>query len=247
MSTYRLRALVLRKTRLGEADIILTLLSDDGRIVRAVAKGMRKPTSRFSGRLEPGSVADLMLASGRNLEIISDVRSVDLHTGLRAEYGRLTAASVVLDVLDKMAVEGQPEERLYGLACATLTALERAEDPSQKCVVTGFLLKAMAMHGYRPHLDSCVACASAAEGPTEFSLDAGGVLCPACGGSAPALSSGVRNLLTWLLASKMDDIARTELSSREMNEAFALMRQFVTYHLPARLKALEFYANGAAQ
>lgn len=247
MSTYALRTLVLRKTRLGEADIILTLLADDGRIVRAVAKGMRKPTSRFSGRLEPGSVVDLMLASGRNLEIVSDARSVDLHASLRADYGRLTAASVVLDVLDKMAVEGQPEERLFGLACATLSALERAEPSRQRPVVTGFLLKAMAMHGYRPHLDSCVACACTAEGSTAFSLDAGGVLCPACGGSAPPLSTTARDLLTWLLAATMEDIANTDLPSREAGEAFSLMRQFITYHLPARLKALEFYANGATR
>ncbi|HET6498620.1 MAG TPA: recombination protein O N-terminal domain-containing protein, partial [Coriobacteriia bacterium] len=88
MTAYRIRALVLRKTRLGEADIILTLLAGEGTIVRAVAKGMRKPTSRFAGRLEPGSVVDLLLAPGRTLEVVSDVRSVDLHPGLRDEYER---------------------------------------------------------------------------------------------------------------------------------------------------------------
>lgn len=247
MSAYALRALVLRKTKLGEADVIVTLLSADGCIVRAVAKGMRKPTSRFAGRLEPACVVDLMLASGRTLEIVSDARSVDLHAALRQEYDRLTAASVVLDVLDKMAVEGQPEERLFGLACATLSALESAEPSRQRAVVTGFLLKAMSMHGYRPHLDSCVSCACVAEGGTEFSLEAGGVLCPACGGTAPPLSAGARNLLGWLLASTMEEIATADLPLREVNDDFALMRQFVAHHLPARLKALEFYANGVGQ
>jgi recombinational DNA repair protein (RecF pathway) len=61
------------------------------------------------------------------VEVVSDARSVDLHAGLRTDYERSTAASVVLDVLDKMAVEGQPEERLFGLACATLGASETAE------------------------------------------------------------------------------------------------------------------------
>ncbi len=244
MTAYSLRALVLRKTKLGEADMILTLLSADGRIVRAVAKGMRKPTSRFAGRLEPGSVVDLMLARGRTLEVVSDARSVDLHSGLRTEYERSTAASVVLDVLDKIAVEGQTEERLFGLACATLSAIERADPGRLRATVTAFLLKAMAMHGYRPHLDSCVSCACSARGRIGFSLEAGGVLCPTCGGSAPQMSASSRELLSWLLASTMDTIAGTELPAREVSETFALMRQFVTYHLPARLKALEFYANG---
>jgi DNA repair protein RecO (recombination protein O) len=247
VTSYALRVLVLRKTKLGETDVIVTLLSSDGGIVRAVAKGMRKPTSRFAGRLEPGSVADLMLAPGRTLEVVSDARSVDLHPGLRADYERSTAASVVLDVLDKMAVEGQPEERLFGLACATLGALETAELGRLRALVSAFLLKAMSMHGYRPHLDSCVSCACAAGGGSGFSLEAGGVLCPACGGSAPPLSSGARDLLSWLLASMMEEIARTELPQREEAEVFGLMTQFVAYHLPARLKALEFYASGAGQ
>lgn len=247
MSSYTLRALVLRKTKLGEADIIVTLLAADGRIVRAVAKGMRKPTSRFAGRLEPASVADLLLASGRTLEIVSDARSVDLHAGLREDYERSTAASVVLDVLDKMAVEGQQEERLFGLACATLSALEKADIARLDALVTAFLLKAMAMHGYRPHLDSCVSCACAASDRTSFSLEAGGVLCPACGGTAPPLSTTTRELLTWLLAATMDEIAHAELPQRDVKAAFGLMRQFVTFHLPARLKALEFYANGGGQ
>lgn len=248
MSSYSLRALVLRKTKLGEADVIVTLLAADGRIVRAVAKGMRKPTSRFAGRLEPGSVVDLMLATGRTLEVVSDARSVDLHPGLREDYERSTATSVVLDVLDKMAVEGQQEERLFGLACATLSALEQATDTSSlEALVTALLVKAMAMHGYRPHLDSCVSCACDASGRTSFSLEAGGVLCPACGGTAPPLSTGARELLTWLLAATMDDIVRAELPPRDVSATFVLMRQFVTFHLPARLKALEFYANGAGQ
>lgn len=247
MTSYALRVLVLRKTKLGEADVILTLLSSDGGIVRAVAKGMRKPTSRFAGRLEPGSVADLMLAPGRTFEVVSDARSVDLHAGLRADYERSTAASVVLDVLDKMAVEGQPEERLFGLACATLGALETAELSRIRPLVTAFLLKAMSMHGYRPHLDSCVSCACTAGGRSGFSLEAGGILCPACGGSAPPLSAGARELLSWLLASTMEEISRTDLPQREEFEAFGLMKQFVAYHLPARLKALEFYASGAGQ
>lgn len=247
MTSYALRVLVLRKTKLGEADIILTLLSADGRIVRAVAKGMRKPTSRFAGRLEPASVADVMLAPGRTLEVLSDARSVDLHPGLRAAYERSTAASVVLDVLDKMAVEGQPEERLFGLACATLAALEAAETERLRAVVTGFLLKAMAMHGYRPHLDSCVSCACSVVDRSGFSLDAGGVLCSACGGTTPMLGRGARELLSWLLAATMEEIGRTDLPQREVSEAFGLMRQFVTYHLPARLKALEYYAGGGGQ
>ncbi len=247
MPAYPLRALVLRKTKLGEADIIVNLLADDGRIVRAVAKGMRKPTSRFAGRLEPGSVVDLMLNTGRTLEVVSDARSVELHAALRTDYERSCAASVVLDVLDKLAMEGQTEQRLFGLACATLDVLVSAEEGAIRTVVTAFLVKAMAMHGYRPHLESCVSCACAAAAADRFSLEAGGVVCPQCGGAghaAPRLSGGGRTALHTLLASTMAEVAASPLEPRVAEECFALMRGFVAFHVPVRIKALEFYANG---
>ena len=64
-ATYAARALVLRRTKLGESDVICTLLSSDGSQVRAVAKGARKPTSTFSSRLEVFAVCDLLLSRGR--------------------------------------------------------------------------------------------------------------------------------------------------------------------------------------
>lgn len=248
MPSYQLRALVLRKTKLGEADIILNLLAADGRIVRAVAKGMRKPTSRFSGRLEPGSVADLMLNTGRNLEIVSDARSVDLHAALRTDYDRSCIASVVLDVLDKLAVEGQAEERLFGLACATLDALSTASAEAGRAVLTAFLVKAMAMHGYRPHLDSCVLCGCEPGAVTRFSLESGGVTCPSCceeGHGSTRLSQAGCEALRTLLRSTMADVAATPPPARVLSECFDIMRDFLTCHVPVRIKALDFYSGQA--
>jgi DNA repair protein RecO (recombination protein O) len=118
MPPYPLTALVLRKTKLGETDTILSLLAEDGRQVRAVAKGLRRPGSKFGARLEPFSVVDLLLNSGRSLEIVSEARTVHAHAGLREDLERSEAAAVVADLLDKVSVEGQHEPRLFALADA---------------------------------------------------------------------------------------------------------------------------------
>ena len=68
--TYTERALVLRRTKLGESDLILTMLADDGSLAKAVAKGARKPKSSFAARTEPLCVADLLCARGRSLDIV---------------------------------------------------------------------------------------------------------------------------------------------------------------------------------
>ena len=76
--SYRARCIVLAKTKLGEADLILTMLAQDGTQIRGVAKGARKPgNKRFGARLEPFSVVELQLYPGRSLETITEARCED--------------------------------------------------------------------------------------------------------------------------------------------------------------------------
>lgn len=245
MPAYPLRALVLRKTKLGEADLILTLLAADGRQVRAVAKSARKPKSRFGARAEPYTVVDLLLHTGRTLDIIAEAQTVTSHEALRMDLDRSAHASVVADVLDKASVEGQRDERLFGLALATLDALAVAPIEQLVAVTGAFLIKAMAMIGYRPQLATCVSCAAARTGGL-FSLEAGGVVCPACGDLQPAvlpLSEGARAALSAMLAARMADVAALGIPPAVARECLTLLRAFVRFHMPARLKALEFLGS----
>jgi len=246
MPTYPLQALVLRKTKLGETDTILTLLAEDGRQVRAVAKGLRKPGGRFGARLEPYAVCDLMLNTGRSLEIVTDARTVATHSGLREDLDRSAAAAVVADLLDKISVEGQHEERLFALATTTFDVMETAPIESMPALVVAFLVKAMAMHGYRPQLESCACCAQEVGETREFSVSGGGALCPQCGSldaSTVRFSPEGRAWLTKLLQARMAEIPEFEMPAEAMRDCFELVRAFVGFHVPARLKALDFYAG----
>jgi DNA repair protein RecO (recombination protein O) len=249
MPAYPLRAIVLRKTKLGETDLILTLLAEDGSQVRAVAKGARKPGSRFGARAEPYTVADMLLHTGRSLEVIAESRTVVSHEELRADLDRSTHAAVVADLLDKACVECQADERLYGLALATLDAMVSVPCDQLMAVTLAFLIKAMAMIGYRPQLDSCVACAGEPTGGRLFSLESGGVLCSACGqtetGVLP-LTEDARIALGELFLARMADLPELDIPPAVQRECFALLRAFVVHHLPARLKALEYLAGQVA-
>ena len=245
MPAYPLTALVLRKTKLGETDTILTLLAKDGSQVRAVAKGMRKPGSRFAGRLEPFASSNMLLHRGRSLDVVSEADTLCSHAPLREDYDSMMAASVVADLLDKISVQGQAAEHLYGLAQATFDAMEEAEPGAHQRIVTAFLLKAMALHGLKPELESCACCASEATGGSAFSMSSGGVLCPECGdASQVSFSDEGRLLLLLLLRSTMADVLQMVSDPKREHETFDLMRSFVAYHVPARLKALDMYAGG---
>lgn len=246
MPAYPLTALVLRKTKLGETDVILTLLAEDGSQVRAVAKGLRKPGSRFGGRLEPYSVVDLLLHTGKSLEVVSEARCVTTHAGLRDDLDRGAAASVVADVLDKVSLEGQTEARLFGLGTTTLSAMEASDLAALPALTVAFLLKALAMHGYRPELEGCASCAGDPGESGAFSASHGGALCPACGDVDPSalrLPAEAREWLSFFMRSTMAQIAAAQIPPAAVADCFTIVRGFVAYHLPARLKALDYYAG----
>jgi len=248
MATYTLRALVLKKVKLGEMDVIVSFLSDEGKHLRAVAKGMRKPGSRIGGRLEPYGVVDLLVRTGRTLDTIVEVEAVRTRAAIFAEYERSVTASVVVDVVDKLSVEGQVEPRIFGLADATLEALEGAPAGKLQIILVGFLVKAMAMHGCRPIFDRCACCSrpSTHAGVKRFSLSEGGTICPNCKDTAEhsmTASSEACVLLGELLYKTMAEIAADSdtTSERVVAEALALMHAFVRHHLSARLRALDLY------
>lgn len=246
MPAYPLRALVLRKTKLGEADLILTLLASDGRQVRAVAKGARGRKSRFGARVEPFSVLDLLLHTGRNLEVMAEAETVASHDGIRSDYDRTTAASVVVDVLNKISVEGQAEPQLFEMSAVTLDVIESAPVEALRAIVLAFLLKALSMQGYRPTLDECASCAGDVPSVgAAFSLAAGGVLCGRCAAEDAAalpLSDGARAVLRTLIRARMADIPGLGIPEELQSEVMAVLRAYLAYHLPARLRALEYFA-----
>ncbi|WP_237048553.1 DNA repair protein RecO, partial [Mycobacterium tuberculosis] len=106
MRLYRDRAVVLRQHKLGEADRIVTLLTRDHGLVRAVAKGVRRTRSKFGARLEPFAHIEVQLHPGRNLDIVTQVVSVDAFaTDIVADYGRYTCGCAILETAERLAGE----------------------------------------------------------------------------------------------------------------------------------------------
>lgn len=246
MPSYPLRALVLRKTKLGETDVIVTLLAEDGRQVRAVAKGLRRPSSRFGGRLEPYAVVDLLLHTGKSLEIVTEARTVASNSELREDLDRGAAAAVIADLLDKISVEGQGEPRLFGLSVASADVLRTAAVDQVGALVVAFLVKALAMHGYRPELESCASCAGGLGPSNQFSVSHGGVVCDTCGDLDPStlrLPEEARAWLVALLGAKMAEVPELDMPPVAVRDCFTLLRAFIAYHVPARLKALDYFAG----
>ena len=179
MSLYRDQGVVLRSIKLGETDRIVTILGQGSGKVRGVAKGVRKPGSRFGARLEPTSHIAFQCYRGRSdLDVVTQVETIDANRALREHYGCLTHAVSMLEATDQVAQEREPNPALYRLLVGALRTL--AEQPGP-IVSTAFFWKLLSLEGFHPMLDACARC-GAEEGPfPAFDLHEGGVLCATCG------------------------------------------------------------------
>ena len=237
MSVYRDTAVVLRVTKLGEADRIVTLLTRRTGRVRAVAKGVRRTRSKFGGRLEPFSHVDLQLYNGRNLDIVTQAVTVDpFGAAIAADYGRYTAGTAIVETAERLtAEEREPSLRLYLLLVSALRALS-ATDRDPSLVLDAFLLRAMAVAGWAPALRECARCN--APGPhAAFHVAAGGSLCPDCrsaGAARPAPDSVA--LMVSLASGDWEGADSATPGSRR--EASGLIAALVQWHLERGLKSL---------
>jgi DNA repair protein RecO (recombination protein O) len=237
VTLYVDEAVVLRTQKLGEADRIITLLTRHHGRIRAVAKGVRRTTSRFGARLEPCSQVDLQLAVGRSLDVITQVVTIDPHgEAMCTDYPRYTAATAMLEAAERLTVEErEPATQQYLLLAAALRAMaSNAHDAS--LILDSFLLRSLAVAGYAPSFDACARCGCA--GPHRaFAPAAGGMICADCrpaGVAIPAAETVV--LLGALLAGDwtVADVAE----QRHQREATGLVSAYLQWHLERELRSL---------
>ena len=131
MPTYRDEAVILRTHKLGEADRIVTMLSRAHGKVRAVAKGVRRTSSKFGSRREPFMVADVQLYQGRSLDIVQQAESLGSYgADIALHYDRYTAANAMVETADRLNdAEATPEQ--YLLLVGGLRALAGGEHASR--------------------------------------------------------------------------------------------------------------------
>jgi len=236
---YRDSAVVLRVTKLGEADRIITLLTRRTGKVRAVAKGVRRTKSKFGGRLEPFSHVDLQLYAGRNLDIVTQAETLDTFGAtLAADYPRYTCATAIAETAERLtAEEREPSLRLYLLVVSALRALtDRGRVPT--LVLDAFLLRAMVLAGWAPALRECARCGT--PGPhAAFHVASGGSLCADCRLSSSGVARPAPATIELMVALTDGVWAVADASAPSCRrEASGLIAALMQWHLERGLRSL---------
>lgn len=247
--TYAVRAIVLRKTRLSENDLIVTFLSENGAQLRTVAKGARNPANQFASRLELFSEVDLLCARGRNLDVVKEARFVNGHDGLRTSLELATAAAPMAELLERITQEDLEEARLFQASSVAFSSLEKATVPMAPAIAGAHLLKTLAFAGLRPSLSACAVCGSSFSeeelrggASLRFSFTEGGAVCSACAHTCETLPVQPATV-SWAHAFLHSPFSELSESSVPLEASFAVLRLaqgLVREHVGTRLKSLEF-------
>jgi DNA repair protein RecO (recombination protein O) len=235
---------VLRRHDLGETDRIVTLYTAHLGKVKAVAKGVRRPTSKLGGHLELFTRSQLMLARGRNLDVITQVETIDAYRGLRDDLWRAGLAYYAAELVDRLTEERAENEALYTLLTTTLGRIADSRRPDHATHV--FELGALSVLGFHPELAVCAACRAPLQ-PIEngFSSAAGGVVCATCRpheAAARRLSANALKMLRLYLNGSWPTIERVKLEEGLVEEIDQLLRAHVQYIAESQLKSAGFVA-----
>jgi DNA repair protein RecO (recombination protein O) len=238
----RTEAIVLRRRSWGEADRILTLFSPERGKFRAKAVGIRKPRSRKAGHLELFMRSMLLVAHGRELDIITQAETLAAYRPLRDDLLRSAAASYAVEMLDRFAPDEAGSPAAYALLCQTLEQLCKASLPD--VVLRYYDLRLLEIMGYRPQLHTCVVGKETIVAEEQhFNPGLGGVVCPRCAKvtldclpfSLPALKV-MRHLQRETLAAVVELTIRPAV----LSEVEKILRNYTEYHLERPIRSADF-------
>jgi DNA repair protein RecO (recombination protein O) len=181
---YQTEAIIIKHTNLGEADRILTLYTPDHGKVKAIAKGSRRPKSKFGGHVELLTHSSLLLARGRNFDIVTQAQSADSFLALKEDLKRMSCGLYISELVDAFTEEQLESRSIFTLLLETLHQLIESKDTNT--TLRYFELRLLDITGYRPQLQQCANCNTSLQPAVNyFSPSQGGVLCPDCAFEEP--------------------------------------------------------------
>jgi DNA repair protein RecO (recombination protein O) len=242
--TSKTEAVVLRSIRYAEADCVLHLYTLERGRVGAIAKGVRKTSSRFGGRLEPFSHVELLLHEGRGeLFTVRGAELVRPHDRSRADGYRLAVGHIGLEAVLRLFVEEEANASAFNALTRFLDLLDEAApkalpaQPALDPLVLSFQLKLLWLAGYLPHLAGCAGCGEARP-LVGFSAQAGGAVCAECGAGALAVSAAGFETLRGFLERPLAEAGALEASPRALSECLRVIEASYEHHGGFRLRTL---------
>ncbi|MBN1366356.1 MAG: DNA repair protein RecO [Dehalococcoidales bacterium] len=237
---YETQAIIIKKTKHGEADRILTLLTLQLGKIHAVAKGVRRPKSKLSGHLELLTYTNVSFARGHNLDTITGSQTINAFLPLKSDLNLTSYGLYIAELTDQFTVEHMENAEVFRLLIDTLERLCQVNN--KEITLRYFEMQLLNITGYRPELQKCVTCHKSLEPVANyFSAAAGGVLCPDCSQSQTflyPLSVNALKVLRLLQKSDYETAIKLKLNAQLAGELQEVIRRYIKYILEREVKSV---------
>ena len=236
---YQTEAIVIKKTKLGEADSILTLYTPHLGKIQGFAKSLRKPKSKLAGHLELLTHSLVSLARGRNLDTITGSQTINSFLPLKSDLWLTSCALYTTELVNQFTADHIENYPLFQLLLETMQQICQAGN--KELTLRYFELHLLNEVGYRPQLQQCVSCHLTLEPATNsFCPGAGGMLCPNCSPSQPLtypLSVNAQKVLRLLQSSDYNAANQLKIDPELSRELEEVMSGYLKYLLEREVKS----------
>lgn len=234
---YKTLGIILKRTNLGEADRIITILTDKFGKIRVVAKGVRKTLSRMAGHLEPFCLSRLELVEGKNLDIITGAQMEKCFLNLRSNLEKTNASFYFTEVIDKMVEEREPHPEIYHLLENTLVHINDIMEPLLKPY---FEINFLSEMGFCPELYHCLSCKEKIScSDNNFDFTHGGLVCGNCN-SGKKVSDNAIKLMRLFLSRRFEQIKKFDVDEILIKEVQQVCSQYLRHLYQKDFKSERF-------
>jgi DNA repair protein RecO (recombination protein O) len=243
---YRAEAVVLRRQDFGEADRVITLYTPTHGKLRAIAKGVRRVKSRIGGHVELFTHVNVLVAQGRNLDIITQAETARPFGAIRDDLWKAAYACYCAELVDRLTEERLEHRAVFDLLLEVFTYLDGASAgaPPFDLAVRTFELRLLGHLGYAPELYRCVECGQPLRpGENHISASGGGTICGACSVTQPGarpLSVNAIKAMRLMCREPFGIFQRLRLPAETVAEIDGALRAHINYLLERQLRTVEF-------
>lgn len=242
------RAVVSGTMRMSDSSKLVSLVTERYGLVKVVAKGARRPRSKYGSALEPVSLADIMYyhKDHRELQTLSDADLVEPWSALKSDIRLLSVASCMVETTQVHTAPEDPAAGMYALLVRSLDELAAGSPKDADKHLWRFMLRLLDAAGYRPEFGHCLACGKRIHGGAVFvSYAEGGVICSCTDHGdrfGVRVSPGALMVMNDLLDADAASLGRLKLADAQRAEVERLILQFLAYHSGSsrRLRSLMF-------
>ena len=237
----------LKSYNISEADKIIVMYSKEKGLIKGVAKGIKKVTSKLGGRMDMLVANKLMINKGKTLDTICQAEALNTFFNLRNDMNKLFYAMYCSEIVANFGIENDPNsEEIYNLFYTFLEKISSAKTKTETMLcVLRFQLKIMAIMGYSLELHDCVKCMKEPNSQEIYiSIEQGGILCKECATDICKkirIPEKIKEFLSTMLIedfnthTKYDELATEKICDTCIN----LLKNYIEFYSPKKFKTTQ--------